>query len=412
MRSFGSVATLTKASVVTAGVGLMLLGTSACGGSSSSGSKPAGLSGSQVQALDNSQFSAEDRAAATVLKPAAGSFLAGKTTDVLLGSTTPNDGDINPYAIWPVTRSVGSVRAGDILVDNFNNKSNDQGTGTTIVDVHPDKKVTVFADLPRHVSGCPGGVGLDTAMVQLRTGWVIVGSVPTANGKVATAKPGCLIVLSSTGKLVKTIAGSYLDGPWDATVADHGATAQLYLTTTLAGVHAVQSTPVDNGTVVRLDLSQTATTPPTVTSHTVIASGFGEKGDAAALVKGPTGLALGSGGQLYVADTLGDRVASIPHAATRTSSAGTGTTLSSGGQLANPLGLVRAPDGDLIAANAENGKLVEITPAGKQVGEFYAIQDVGQDPPGNGDLFGVAISPNGKGIVFVEDDTNTLAEVS
>ena len=56
----------------------------------------------------------------------------------VLGSTTPANGDMNPYAIWPVTETIGSVKAGDVLVDNFNNTSNNQGTGTTIVDVHPD----------------------------------------------------------------------------------------------------------------------------------------------------------------------------------------------------------------------------------------------------------------------------------
>src|SRR5271167_1210553 len=73
-------------------------------------------------------------------------------------------------AILPVTADMGSVRAGDVLVDNFNNKSNNQGTGTTIVDVHPDKSVSVFAALPQNLPGCPGGVGLTTAMVALKDG--------------------------------------------------------------------------------------------------------------------------------------------------------------------------------------------------------------------------------------------------
>jgi len=45
--------------------------------------------------------------------------------------------DINPYAIWPVTETVGTVTKGDIFVGNLNNSSNNQGTGTTIVDMHP-----------------------------------------------------------------------------------------------------------------------------------------------------------------------------------------------------------------------------------------------------------------------------------
>jgi hypothetical protein len=359
----------------------------------------------------NSQYSVEDRAAATLLKPAPGSFLAGKNTVTLLASTTPANGDVNPYAIWPVTQTVGSVTAGDILVDNFNNKSNNQGTGTTIVDMHPNNQVSVFATLPSTLAGCPGGVGLTTAMVQLKTGWVIVGSLPSTDGKISTAGAGCLLVLSPTGQLANTISAPYLDGPWDATVRDNGNTATLFVTNTLVGLSKTTTAQANQGTVVRLSLASTTTDPPKVTSETLIGAGFPEKADAAAFVKGPTGLALDQAGTLYVADNVGNRIAAIPQALTRTDSAGTGTTLTQGEQLANPLGLVLAPNGNLLAANATNGKIVEITPSGKQIGEYYAIQDVGQDPPGNGDLFDLAINQASTGVLFVKDDTNTLAVV-
>ena len=376
--------------------------------SSSAKGTPQGLNGQQAQSYVNAQYTAEDQVAKTVLTPEPGSFLAGKTTVTLLGSTTPANGDENPYAIWPVTQTVGSVKPGDVLVDNFNNKSNDQGTGTTVVDVHSDGQTSVFASLPQTVAGCPGGVGLTTAMVQLRTGWVIVGSLPSTNGQVATARPGCLLILSPTGRLAGTISAAYLDGPWDMAVADEGTSATLFVTNTLVGITPSTTSAVDQGNVVRLRLSESTAAPPAVTGVTLVAAGFGEGPDASAFLKGPTGLALGSNGTLYVADNLGNRIASVPDALTRTGSAGTGTTLSSGGQLANPLGLVTAPNGDLLAANATNGKIVEITPAGRQVGEYYADQDVGQDPPGNGDLFDVAINQAGTGVLFVNDGTNTL----
>jgi hypothetical protein len=377
-------------------------------GSSATPAVPQGLSGTVAGVPGNSQYAAENAAAATVLNPAAGSFLAGKTTVTTLGPTTPVNGDINPYAIWPVTQTAGTVSAGDVLVDNFNNASNHQGTGTTIVDLHPDGHLTVFAALPRQVSGCPGGVGLTTAMVQLKTGWVIVGSLPSANGQVSTAAAGCLLVLSPAGKLAGTISGSYLDGPWDETVSDNGRTATLFVTNTLVGVAPTTTAQVNRGTVVRITLSQSRTAAPKVTGETTIAGGFGEHPDAAAFVRGPTGLVLAPSGTLYVADNLGNRITSIPDAMTRTTSAGTGQALSQGGQLANPLGLVLAPDGDLLAANATNGKIVEITPAGRQVGEYYADDSIGQEPPGNGDLFDLAINQAGTGVLFVNDGTNVL----
>ena len=185
------------------GVGLAVtvacLGIAACGSGSGSAT-PQGLKGSEVGTSANSAYAAENAAAATSLTPSAGSFLAGKSTVSVLGSTTPGNGDINPYAIWPVTQTTGSVKAGDVLVDNFNNASNDQGTGTTIVDLHPDGQLSVFAQLPQAIAGCPGGVGLTTAMVQLKTGWVIVGSLPSTNGKIGTAGAGCLIEVSAGGQ--------------------------------------------------------------------------------------------------------------------------------------------------------------------------------------------------------------------
>jgi hypothetical protein len=371
---------------------------------------PAGLNGTLAGGPASSQYTAEEDSAASVLNPERGSFLYGKTTVSLLGSTTPANGDINPYAIWPVTETVGAVSKGDVLIDNFNNSSNDQGTGTTIVDMHPGGRISVFASLPRTAPGCPGGVGLTTAMVQLKTGWVIVGSLPSRNGLIGTAGAGCLLVLSPEGRLTGTIAGPYIDGPWDATVSDNGVSAQLFVSNTLVGItgKSGDSSEADKGDVVRLTLSESTTAPPAVTAETTVAAGFPERPDAAAFIKGPTGLALGRTGTLYVADNLGNSIAAIPSALTRTTSDGTGIVLTSGGQLANPLGLALAPDGDLLAANATNGKIVEITPDGRQAGEYYADDDIGQDPPGNGDLFDVAVDQAGTGILFVNDGTNTL----
>src|SRR5271165_1061262 len=52
-------------------------------------------------------------------------------------STVPANGDLNPYGVAFVPRHFdrgsGPLKHGDILVSNFNNSSNLQGTGTTIV---------------------------------------------------------------------------------------------------------------------------------------------------------------------------------------------------------------------------------------------------------------------------------------
>jgi hypothetical protein len=344
-----------------------------------------------------------------VLAPQAGSFLAGKTTVTILGSTTTANDETIPHGIWPVTRTVGSVTAGDVLVDDFADRSGHLGTGTAIVDVHADGEVGLFAQVPRTVPGCPGGVGLTTAMVQLDTGWVLVGSLPTENGTVDTARAGCLLILSSTGAMAGTISGPFIDGPWDETVRDDGDSATLFVSNTLVGLAASTTAHAERGDVVRLTLSQSTTSPPRVTAQTRVAGGFAEAADPATLVNGPGGLALSASGTLYVADNGGDRIVSIPDALTGPGSSSSGATLSEGGQLAHPLGLVVAPDGDLLATNATNGKIVEITPTGRQVGEYYADQDQDQDPPGRDQLFGLAVDQAGTGVLFTKGEADTLA---
>jgi hypothetical protein len=65
----------------------------------------------------------------------------------ILTSTVPGNGDVNPYGMAQVKRSTGNLVAGNILISNFNNSSNLQGTGTTIVQVAPDGTLSLFASL-------------------------------------------------------------------------------------------------------------------------------------------------------------------------------------------------------------------------------------------------------------------------
>src|SRR5260370_39490451 len=82
-----------------------------------------------------------------------------------VSSAVPRDGDVNPYGVAVVLRSVGRLRAGDILVSNFNNGQNLQGTGTTVVQISPQGELNGFAEIDAgSLPGpCPGGVGLPTA---------------------------------------------------------------------------------------------------------------------------------------------------------------------------------------------------------------------------------------------------------
>jgi len=336
---------------------------------------------------------------------ASGAFLASLHSVSTIGSTVPANGDINPYGLAVVPTSVGSLKAGNYLVSNFNAKSNNQGTGTTIVQMTPAGKLSLFATLDAKAlpGPCPGGVGLTTALSILPGGYVVVGSLPTTNGLSATAQYGCLIVLNSTGHPVETIAGKTIQGPWDMTAVTQGSTTTLFVSNVLNGGAKAGLKTVDNSTVLRIRL-HTGAGNPQVQSQQVVVSGIPWRDDKAALAIGPTGVALASNGTLYVADTLESRIIAVPNAMTRaTPLIDKGITLTSGGHLMQPLGLTLAPNGDILTTNAGDGNIVETTPTGHQIATA-----VGDTKTGAGSLFGLAIAPGGKSLVFVDDGFNTL----
>jgi len=352
------------------------------------------------------------------------SILNQLSTVSTLASTVPANGDINPYGVAKVKRTTGNLVAGHFLVSNFNASTNLQGTGTTIVDVGPDGSTSLFAQINASPlpGACPGGVGLTTALVVLRSGWVIVGSLPTTDGTAATIGAGCLIVLNSTGTPVETFFGSLIRGPWDMTATEDDHEAKVFFSNVLNGTVAAGGSVVNYGTVVRLNLRISSQTNPWIESMTVVASGFPERTDPAALVIGPTGVGLSPGCDasdgddcedwgreearvLYVADSLNNRIAAIPNALTRTTSGGVGYTLSSAGALNDPLGLIVAHNGHILTVNGNDGNIIEIDPYGTQIATKL-IDNTGT-PPGAGTLFGLAYDPS-LGVVFVDDGSNTL----
>jgi DNA-binding beta-propeller fold protein YncE len=168
---------------------------------------------------------------------------------------------------------------------------------------------------------------------------------------------------------------------------------------------------VAKATVLRIDLSIPDGQKPVIKSRTVIANGFGQRADKDVFLIGPTGLVLAPDNTLYVSDALENRVVAIADATTRATTAGIGREVTKGGLLQRPLALIMAPNGHLLAVNGRNGQVVEIDPvAGKQIYAQWIDANQAQSPPGNGDLFGLAIKPDGKGFYYVEDEVNTIVE--
>jgi hypothetical protein len=338
---------------------------------------------------------------------------------VTLTTTVTDNGDLNPYAIVVAPVSAGMIQKDDVLVDNFNNVSNLQGTGGTIVLYRPSTKATIlFAKLPQRMAQCPGGVGLTTAMTMLKTGWVIVGSTPSTDGTTATKGDGCLLVLDPKGQLVATWTGPTINGPWgNMAVIDNGDSAVLFISMAGFGLQGPDVRDPETGypvaihqaTVLRLELKIPDGKAPELVSQTVIGSGFSQRADRDNFLFGPTGLALGADGTLYVTDGMDNVITAIPDAVNRTDSAGTGRVVTHDGMLAWPLAMATTKAGHLLVCNGRDGRVVEVDPiSGKQIYAQWIDSDQAQSPPGNGDLFGIAMTPDGNGFYYVEDDMNTL----
>jgi uncharacterized protein (TIGR03118 family) len=314
-------------------------------------------------------------------------------------STMAANGDQNPYGVAVVPKGFeghGILQPGDVLVSNFNDSTNTQGTGSTIVRITPDGQQSVFFQ-------GPDGLGLTTALGVLKGGYVLVGSVPNANGAVTA---GSLLILDANGHQVGQISDPVLlNGPWDLTINDHDDSAQVFVSNVLSG------------TVTRIDMRvpDGAGRIPTVISMTQIASGYTHRPDPNALLVGPTGLAYNARTDtLYVASTGDNEIFAIRDASDTRRDIGEGrVVVNDPAHLHGPLGLVLAPNGDLIVANGDAvnpdpsnlNEIAEFTPRGQFVGQFQI------DNSAAGAAFGIALytGPDGKlHFAAVDDNTNEL----
>ena len=309
-------------------------------------------------------------------------------------STVPKNGDQNPYGVAFIANNFnwgsGPLRPGDILVSNFNNAKNLQGTGTTIVRIAKSGPATVF------FAG-QAGLGLSTALGTLRAGFIVVGNSPTKDGSAATATAGSLLVINNHGKLVQTIKSPWIQGPWDMALVDGGTWAKTFITNDLTG------------TVSRLDFSVSSTGVKLESAKT-IASGYVHRGDPVTLFVSPTGLVYNPRiDVLYVASTGDNAVFAVHHAAERTTDAGRGLEIYADNvHLHGALGMAMAPNGHLLVSNNDG-----INPDAKHPSEITEFTVAGQFvkqlsvDPAPGGSFGLAVRTAGNTTVFAAVDDNT-----
>ena len=192
-------------------------------------------------------------------------------------------------------------------------------------------------------------------------------------------------------------------------VLDSGSSAILFVTTLGQGAHRAEDDGSNQAKVLRISLALDRS-GPVIRGESVVASGFQVKPDKDVLIIGPTGLALDRRGTLYVSDANGNSIVAVADAATRKTSAGTGKEITKDGLLKRPLAIALAPNGHLLALNGQDGRVVEIDPvAREQVVARWINTNKAQTPPGNGNLFGLAMTLDGTGFYYVNDDVNQLA---
>ena len=348
----------------------------------------AGTPGALPQAMSQATLpdgSAGDLAAdASVLKRLHKQIVIGSAVD-------PANGGQNPYGLTVAPVTAGKFKAGDLVICNFNAKSNVQGTGRSIVALHP-----AAGSKPLHVSSDKTLVGCDA---------LALGSDDTiwAASMVANDNP----VLDVTGKLITNISGKPFSQPW----------GQIFATPK-KGVPAFYETNAHTGTVVRINLGSKFT-------YDVIGRGFpvnhGKPGTALA----PSGLAYDpTVDTLYFADGQNNTVVAfkdatkIPDGGIRATDNGmkfTGPSAKdarvvfAGSPLNGPISTALLPNGNLIVGNTldSNGKnlLIELSAAGK----VLDVRNV--DKGASGALFGiVATGTNASDtkIYFNDDNENNV----
>jgi hypothetical protein len=305
------------------------------------------------------------------------SVLKGLGKQVAIGSTIdPKFGQLNPYGLSVAPATNGAFTAGDLVVCNFNDKKNVQGTGYTIVALHPkpgSKPSLVIGD-KKLLLGCDA-----LALAPDDTIW--------AADFGANDNP----VISANGSLMTNITGPPLDRPF----------GQIFAQPLHASPAFYESNAAD-GSVERINLGATFT-------FTQVASGMAVNHGKPGSILGPSGLAYDPKiDTLYVVDGAADKVGAV-YAISNVSTSPSMHTVFSGAPLDGPISSALLYNGNLVVGNTlnPNGKnlMVELTPKGK-------VLDVRNVDKGTaGAIFGmVATGTNAADtkIYFNDDNDNNL----
>jgi hypothetical protein len=327
------------------------------------------------------------------------SVLAGLHTQTTIGSTVDTgfgtgNGDQNPYGLAIAPSTSGKITQGDLIICNFNNAANVQGTGTTIEGLHPT------------AGSAPYRIAQDMSL----TGCDALTLDPKDNIYNAAYATNLDPIFSSSGTLITTNANPVWSGPFGEI---YSATSGTY------GAASVFASNANSGTIVRLDLNSSGA----LSAIDTIISGFTKNTGVPGSILGASGLTYNpSGDILYVVDGGNNRLVAFsgvttlaPNSITVSGTGFTGPSASaarvvySGSPLNAPVSAALLVNGNVVVGNTADNNMIEISPGG-------AVMDkLDVDTGAVGAIFGIVTSgttPASQKIYFNDDNAATVVLIS
>jgi hypothetical protein len=311
---------------------------------------------------------------------------------VVIGSTIdPKFGQLNPYGLTVAASTTGDFTAGDLAVCNFNDKKNVQGTGFTIVALHPT----------------PGSKPLLVSSSKTLLGCAALALSPSDDIWASAFAANDVPIISPSGKAEGNIKGKPFNHPFGQVFAQPTSGSPVFYVSD-AGA----------GTIVRINLGSTFT-------YDVIAKGFAVNHGKPGSIFAPSGLAYDASiDTLYIVDGTNntfvafDNVTTIPNGGIivekggktfKGPSAGDAKLVYSGSPLDGPISSALLPNGNLVIGNTGNPSgqniMVELTPSGK------LLDTRNVDKGASGSLFGMVATgtdDSNTKLYFNDDNDNNL----
>jgi hypothetical protein len=325
-----------------------------------------------------------------------GSVLATLTNQQTIGSTSPSTpADVNPYGLDIEKAASGKISAGDLVVCDFNNPGNVQGTGTEIVALHP-----VVGSTPTLI-----------AKSNTLTGCNAIATAPNGNVWAAAFKANDNPIFTGSGTLVSALS----NGPWNHPFGEAFVPANAAL-----NHPAFYVSNAGDGSLVRVTIL-----PGPAFTFTSVATGFPVNGGKPGSILAPSGLNYQSNGDiLYIVDGTNNTLYAIQHISSVpangiavnangtsfTGSAGNdASVVFSGPPLNGPISSAILYNGNIVLGNTldPDGQnlMVEVSPGGS----LLDVKNVDTGPAGA--LFGMVASGTSAAttkLYFNDDNDNTV----